>query len=294
MDCKFNPILKLLNLYTLIFLHIMKQKQVSILGCGWLGLPLAKYFISQQYIVKGSTTTEEKVALLEEATIQPYVFTLGTTKNDIVYADFLADSDVVVINFPPRRIPNIIAIYQEQIQAILPFINDTQKVIFVSSTSVYQNTNDWVTEDLENQPEKESGKAVLAVEKLLKTHLNDRLTILRFAGLFGYDRVPGRFLAKKKQLPNGKTPINMIHQDDCIGLIDAIISKNIWGEIINGCADEHPLREEFYTLAAKKIGLTPPEFIETASVSFKKVSNTKSKELLQYRYKHPDPMVFVV
>lgn len=271
----------------------MKNKQISILGCGWLGLPLAKNFIAQKYIVKGSTTSPEKKSLLQEATIQPYVFTLGTTNNDELYTDFLANSDVVVINFPPRRIPNIISIYQEQIQAILPFINDTQKVIFVSSTSVYQNTNDWVTETLDSQPEKESGKAVLAVENILKTHLKDRLTILRFAGLFGYDRVPGRFFANKTNVPNGKAPINMIHQDDCIGLINAIIEKDLWGEIINGCADKHPLREVFYVMAAKKLGLTPPEFKDTEDVSFKIIANTKSTKLLAYAYKHPDPMVFV-
>lgn len=272
----------------------MKNKQISILGCGWLGLPLAKNFIAQKYTVKGSTTSPEKESVLQEASIQPYVFTLGTTTNNELYTDFLANSDVIVINFPPRRIPNIISIYQQQIAAILPFINNTQKVIFVSSTSVYQNTNDWVTETLDCQPEKESGKAVLAVENLLKTHLKDRLTILRFAGLFGYDRVPGRFLAKKKQLPNGKAPVNMIHQDDCIELINTIIEKDIWGEIINGCSDKHPLREEFYTLAAKKIGLAPPEFVASETISFKIISNTKSKELLQYSYKHPDPMVFVI
>ena len=119
------------------------------------------------------------------------------------------------------------------------------------------------------------------------------MTILRFSGLFGYDRVPGRFFANKTNVPNGKAPINMIHQDDCIGLINAIIEKDIWGEIINGCSDEHPLREVFYVLAAKKIGLTPPEFKASEAVSFKKISNTKSKELLQYSYKHPDPLVFV-
>ncbi|MFK7750865.1 MAG: SDR family oxidoreductase [Kordia sp.] len=271
----------------------MKKKQISILGCGWLGLPLAKNFITQKYVVKGATTSVEKVETLQKAGIQPFVFKLGTTDDPKVYADFLANSDVIVINFPPKRVSNVVETYQKQIREILPFINETQKVIFVSSTSVYQNTNDWVTETLENQPEKESGKAVLAVENILKTHLQDRLTILRFAGLYGYDRVPGRFFANKTDIPNGKAPINMIHQDDCIGLINAIIEKNVWGEIINGCSDAHPLREVFYVLAAKKQGLVPPEFKDSDFVSFKKIANTKSKELLGYTYTYPDPMVFV-
>jgi len=163
----------------------------------------------------------------------------------------------------------------------------------VSSTSVYQNTNDWVTESLENKPEKASGKAILAVEQILQSHVKENLTILRFAGLIGYDRAPGRFLANKKEVLNGNTPVNLIHLDDCIGLIDSIISKNVWGTIINGCADEHPLRETFYTLAAKKIGLVPPEFKHSESIQFKKISNTKSKSILNYTYKYPDPLTLV-
>lgn len=271
----------------------MNNKQISILGCGWLGLPLAKHFIAQNYTVKGSTTSQEKKEILKEAGITPYVFTLGKDIDKDIYADFLADSAVIVINFPPKRIPDIATIYQEQIQHILPFIKPSQKVIFVSSTSVYQNTNDWVTETLENKPEKESGWAVLAVENILKAHLKNNVSILRLAGLIGYDRVPGRFLANKKEVANGKAPINVIHQDDCIGLINAIISQNAWGEIINGCADEHPLRETFYTQAAKKAGLVPPQFKASKAIQFKKIANTKSKDLLNYTYKYPDPLTLV-
>jgi nucleoside-diphosphate-sugar epimerase len=272
----------------------LKNKQISILGCGWLGFPLAKQLIAQNFIIKGSTTTSDKASELYKADIQPYVFTLGTTQNDDLFADFVLNSDVILLNFPPKRIPNSVEVYSEQVRTILSYINDTQKVIFVSSTSVYQNTNDWVNETLECFPEKESGKAVLAAENLLRAKLKNRVTILRFAGLFGYDRVPGRFLAGKKEVANGKAPINMIHQDDCIGLIQAILEKNVWGEIINGCADTHPLREKFYVLAVKKLGLTPPEFQHSDSVSFKKISNTKSKSILQYLYRHPDPLVFVL
>ncbi|CAM1343191.1 SDR family oxidoreductase [Tenacibaculum amylolyticum] len=271
----------------------MNNKQISILGCGWLGFPLAKHLITKGYHIKGSTTSKEKEPILKDAAIQPYVFRLGEKNHEEILKDFVNDSEIIVINFPPKRIPDIVTIYQEQINALLPYIQSTQKVIFVSSTSVYQNTNDWVTEAIENHPEKESGKAVLAVEQLLQSHLKENLTILRLAGLIGYDRVPGRFLAKKKEVANGKAPINVIHQDDCIGLINAIITQNAWGTIINGCADEHPLRETFYILAAEKVGLVPPQFKKSDTVQFKKISNTKSKTLLNYTYKYPDPLTLV-
>lgn len=267
--------------------------QISILGCGWLGLPLAKHFITKNYSVKGSTTTAAKYELLSKEGIEPSVFTLGTQESQKIYTEFLSGSDVIVINFPPKRIPNIVAVYQEQIKAILPYIQAHQKIVFISSTSVYQNTNDWVTETLTVQPEKESGKAILAVEHILKVHLQDRLTIIRFAGLMGEDRKPGHFFAGKKELSNGAAPINMIHQLDCIRLIDAVITQDCWGELINGCADEHPTREVFYTKAAKNQGLVPPTFTQGGDLNFKQIANTKSKELLNFTYKHPDPLALV-
>lgn len=267
----------------------MKCSNISILGCGWLGYPLAMDFLSKGIAVKGSTTTESKIETLRREGITPFLFTLGETK-DQIYKDFLVNSDVVIINFPPKRIPNIIEVYQKQVQSILPYIAKTQKVIFVSSTSVYQNTNTEVSETLRIEPEKESGKAVASVELLLQNHLGDRLTILRLCGLVGYDRLPGRFLANKKQVLNGDAPINVIHRDDCIGLINAILKKNIWGEIINGCTDHHPLRKNFYIKAAHKIGLIPPTFKKQDKIAYKIITNTKSKNVLGYSYIYPDPL----
>ena len=42
----------------------MENKKVSVLGCGWYGLALAKKLISLGYDVKGSTTSEAKLDTL--------------------------------------------------------------------------------------------------------------------------------------------------------------------------------------------------------------------------------------
>ena len=205
-----------------------KSKRISILGCGWLGLPLAMDRIAIGDTIKGSTTTESKLETLKEAGIIPHLFTLGVSTKE-KYLDFVSESEVIIINFPPKRIPNIIEIYQEQIQHILPFISETQKIIFISSTSVYQNTNGEVSEALTIAPEKESGKAVAAVEQLIQEQFRNQVTIIRLSGLIGDDRLPGRFLANKKEVRNGDAPINVIHRDDCIGLINAVIEKKYLG-----------------------------------------------------------------
>ncbi len=273
----------------------MKHKQISIVGSGWLGLPLAQHLQLKGCTIKTSTTSKEKIKSLVAENFGAYCFKLGTEGNDLILPNFLKDSEIIIINFPPKRkIEDIEDVYPKQVQQLLKHINSTQKVIFISSTSVYQNTNGVIDETLITKPEKASGKAVLATETILRQQLKERLTILRLSGLIGYERLPGRFLATKTNVANGNAPINVIHRDDCIGLISAIIEQNCWGEIINGCSDEHPLRSLFYTLAAENIGLTPPTFNKSEGETvFKIINNTKSKEILKYSYKHPDPLKLI-
>ena len=37
------------------------KQRISILGCGWLGLPLAKELLDRSFEVKGSTTSSNKL-----------------------------------------------------------------------------------------------------------------------------------------------------------------------------------------------------------------------------------------
>ena len=55
----------------------MSQNKIGIIGCGWLGLPLAKEFISNNYKVKGSTTTKEKLEILKTEGIEAYLIDLS-------------------------------------------------------------------------------------------------------------------------------------------------------------------------------------------------------------------------
>ncbi|MGG8497117.1 SDR family oxidoreductase [Tenacibaculum sp. TC6] len=269
----------------------MLKKQISIVGSGWLGLPLAEFLKSKGYLIKNSTTSENKIPLLTDKGLTPYIFSLGNSNDTSVIDEFIEGSEIVIIVLPPKRnASDIEQAYLEKIVQIADRVQHHQNVIFISSSSVYQNTNNWVTEETLACPEKSSGKAILAAEQLLQKGITNRLSIIRFAGLMGPNRHPGKFLATKKNLANGNAPINMIHLDDCIALINAVIEQNCWGEIINGCADDHPTREHFYTLAAQSINLPPPTFIPNEdSTSYKLISNLKSKSLLNYQYIHANP-----
>lgn len=267
----------------------MKGRKISILGCGWLGMALLKSLIERGFEVNGSTTTARKLKTIKGYGGFPFLLNLDQLDTNDLKA-FLAGSEVLVVNIPPRRKIKDVEGYSKVLKYVLPFLNEKQKVIFISSTSVYQNTNDWVDEGLDLKPETKSGKTVLEVESIFKKSLKDRLTIIRFAGLIGKDRHPGVFLAGRKDLPNANAPVNLIHRDDCIGLIMEIIKKEFWGEVVNGVASKHPLRNDFYKLATQVLGLEEPTFKEESVSSYKLISNVKSVNRLGYTYLYDNPM----
>jgi len=271
---------------------VKEKTTVSILGCGWLGLPLGRFLAENGYEVKGSVTSPEKFTLLSDSGIQLFQLVVNETEAIVNNSDFFK-TDVLIISIPPKRVSGIEQIYPDQIRNLLPFIHKSgiQKVIFISSTSVYPENFQNATEDFEPKPDKASGKACLLAEQLLKNQLHFKTTILRFGGLIGADRNPARFLLKSG-LPVSNIPVNLIHQDDCIGIIATILKLDIWGEILNACCPEHPLKKEFYGKAAQISGLPEPIISEEVD-SYKIVDSSKLQHLLKYKFKYHSPMNYL-
>ena len=161
-----------------------------------------------------------------------------------------------------------------------------RKLVFVSSTSVYKNTNGIVSEDAGSENE---ASPIYHIENLFLSNKSFDTTVIRFAGLIGYNRHPGRFFGERK-IPQPDAPVNLIHRDDCIAIIDSVIKQDLWGEVLNACADTHPSKREFYSNARQSLGLPTPEFEDSADSGYKIVSNEKLKQLLNYEFKYPDLM----
>lgn len=270
----------------------MKSGRVSILGCGWLGVALGKHLRNRRFSVKGSVTSPEKFGLLRTSGIVPYRIVLNDTDVEIDDPTFF-ETDVLIISIPPRRIDGIERIFPTQIAQLIPIIlkSGIRKVIFISSTSVYPENLKTASENDVLSPDKASGKACLSAENLLN-HLTDfETTILRFGGLIGANRNPARFLQKSAQ-PVSNIPVNLIHQDDCVGIIAAILEKDLWGETLNACCPEHPLKKDFYGKAAQISGMPKP-LISDQTEAYKIVDSSKLKRLLRYKFKYPSPMDYL-
>jgi len=265
---------------------------ISILGCGWLGTALGYKLLKNDYIVKGSTKSYDKHIRLETSGIQTYFLTVTKDDLKVDYGNFF-NTDVLVITLPPARIDDIEDVFPQQIQHIIDYVTSLKikKVLFISSTSVYESTNSIVREGDEGNTDKASGKALLKAEKLLQNIKDVDCTVLRFGGLIGGKRNPASFLKGKSDVAS-TIPINLIHLDDCVDIILQIIKKDAWGETYNACSPGHPTKLEFYTLAAEISDVPPPKFVHK-SQDFKIVNSDKLIQDLDYKFIYHSPIDYL-
>jgi nucleoside-diphosphate-sugar epimerase len=249
------------------------DQTIAIFGCGWLGLPLGAKLVASGYTVVGTTTRAERLSILQQHGIEPCVFKLGDTELD----SRLCETDIVIVCIPSKDIDGFEILAKEFLQS------NIKKVLFVSSTSVYPSTDGVVQED-----NVISDNALIEIENVFKRSKTNRTIIVRFSGLMGPKRHPGNFFANKS-IPKPNGVVNFIHQDDCIGIIRAIVTQAIWGETFHAAADTHPSRREFYSSAKSLLNLPHPTFLESEDKGIGKiVTNQRIKERLGYAFIHPD------
>jgi nucleoside-diphosphate-sugar epimerase len=264
------------------------KNQLSVIGCGWLGLPLANYLITEGYSVKGSTTTKDKLKTLKQASIEGFVVNLNETCISGNYSDFLKGSETVIINIPPglRKHPtkNHIAEIQHLISAIEA--HNIKNVLYISTTSVFDDKDHFPVINNNTKPNgtSKSSKQLITIEQQLFENPNVNTTILRFGGLFDMQRHPAKYLSGKKNITNPSAPINLIHKEDCIGIISAILKNNLWNVALNATYPYHPKKETYYTDYCKRYNLELPEFDSSKKSVGKLIDSSKLVRLLNYTF----------
>jgi nucleoside-diphosphate-sugar epimerase len=260
------------------------KKVISLLGCGWLGFPLALNLISRGFNVKGSTTSPEKIPVLKASGIDPMLVQFDKSYPEPDLTELL-DGDILIVSVPPGRrnvdgpdnYKRMGEILTEQVPG-----SSISKLIFISSTSVYSDSNSVLTEISEISPQTASAKVIAEIEKSLLA-LPIQVIILRLAGLFGPGRSPGRFFSGKINIPNGLAPVNMIHQEEVVSLINSLIDSDSAKGIYIGSTPSHPTKEEFYTLAAHIDKLPEPDFIPE-KLSWKIVNSERVENELGFSF----------
>jgi len=293
-------------------INTAKNISVGIIGCGWLGTALAKQLQHQQHTVKATTGGVLSAEALNKEGIDAQVLSLPITDcSSSSLGVFTVHTVVICI---PPRFKRGLSNYAEKISNVVALAEKYQvkHLIMVSSTAIYNGLSGTVDE---NTPLDFTASKVQLMHDAEQEVLafQGQKNILRLSGLVGPRRHPGRFLSANKLHKNGSHEINLIHQNDAVGLIMSLIKQyqpDVQGSsntksqsenevIFNGVSSTNSTRGVFYQCAAQALGLPKPDFEKEYAVegsalsSSKKVSAMKGIEKLKYNYSHANLLTWM-
>lgn len=231
----------------------MKGK-ITIIGGGWIGIPLAESLHKEGFEIVISSRKVEKQLFFKSRSWSPISLDFAESSVNINLLDNKTlETDVLIIGLPPTGFVN----YPTIISSLIASFPSNTQVIFLSSTSVYADTLGLLNE---KSPLKAEHPLVHAEKFVLKQKNH---CVLRLGGLIGPGRHPINQLIKKEMpISDGETPVNLIHQTDVIRAVSMLINQKITGEIFNLCSPEHPTRKEYYNKAANYFYDKELSFIE--------------------------------
>lgn len=240
--------------------------KISILGCGWLGLELAKMLQENGHDITCSYQHEDTQRKLKKYHLSDVYIHIN--HNGIAGDIDFFNCDCLIVTLPFKRSFADPSTYLYWFKHILNAAHTSSKakessknsapwIIMTSSTSVYPNSAGEVTEKTPITPETPRQLALLETENYIKTHA-ESWTILRLAGLVGPQRRPGKFLSGKRDIIDG--PINLVDRNTVIKRIQTIINHKLENTLINLVDDFHPLKSDFYSQKAKEMMMPPPTF----------------------------------
>lgn len=271
--------------------------KISILGCGWLGLPLAESLIDKNFNVKGSTTASDKIAILESKNIDAFLLIVDDAVDRELSSEVAKffECDLLIINIPPKVRTTGDEYHPQQIQTIIRYAKkfNVKRIIYISATSIYPQDHLRVDEKTTITVENTGNRALFEAENLLSSESTFESLILRCGGLLGYSRIPGRYYSGKT-IATGHTPVNYIHRDDVIKIVIFCIENEVLSGLFNLVAPKHPSRMEVFLKNAQDFGFEPPIFAENDEnkEKVKLVIGKKLIEELGYQFLYPDPLHF--
>jgi len=254
---------------------------IGILGCGWLGISLAKNFKKLKYNVLGSRTTLEGLSEIKKIGIEGYLVVLKKNKSEGIMS-FIKNIETLIISVPPEK-KNSNSNFTEKIQTLINSIKSSslKKVIFLSSTSVYGSKGGVFDETEKCLPDSRSALELYNCEKLIQ-ELSIPTVIVRLGGLIGKDRNPIYHLQKKIiKNPNGK--INFIHRDDAVNGISTLVSNKEVNGLFNLVSPDHPTRKSYYNYVSKKYNLKDPKF-ENGEKIVRIINGEKITRVTKFNY----------
>lgn len=238
----------------------LSMNQRLIFGCGYVGRRVGKIWAGQGDTVYAVTRYRQTFPKFVQAGFKPLLA-------DVTDAESITDlptaaTVLIAVGFDRSRYDKISDVYVDGIKNLLARLPaDTRQIIYISSTGVYgQNSGEPVNEQSPTVPTRPGGIACLEAESILRSSpFSNRTTILRFAGIYGPGRLPGKKAIESQtwnQLSN-KGLLNLIHVDDGVQIINTVARQQILEQTYIVSDGTPALREDYYNFLADQLSMAP-------------------------------------
>lgn len=276
--------------------------RVLIAGCGYVGTAVGSTLLAQGHAVTGLRRSPSGVALLQTAGLNAFAVDLT---NPAHLATLPSAWDwVVFCGAPPETTEAAYrAVYFEGARQLVRWLEPRppRAFVFTGSTSVYgQNDGSIVTEDSPVAPATPTGQVLVETEALLLNAARSGFParLLRIAGIYGPER--NRIRAVLEGTPRGRAAgthfLNVVHLDDVVRAIIAVLDRGRDGQIYNVC-DGAPIqeRELVLWLMAELHSGSPDDLLpapnpsqRTRQTTHKRVNADKLRAETGWEPIHPD------
>lgn len=267
-----------------------------VIGAGWLGLPLAKSFESENVstlITNRRNLSEPEHYPITKALQLDLEHRLDHPQT-LQFLELLSgvEIDTIIGCFPPgfrRKEPAIFVDNWRKVSDMARQLS-AKKIVMISTTGVYPSLEGLVYEDdisldkvSDTRALNQNTLALLQAENVVKNS-GIAYVIARLSGLVGPQRHPARFLNMMKQV-SSSAPANMLHQRDAIAAI-MFLAKNINNQTVNVTTPNTTSKLKFYSHANDHYGesFSMPDIVASAD---KQVSSEKLLRMgFNFHYNH--------
>lgn len=278
------------------------MSEYTIIGCGDIGLRVARKLIALGSRVEATAHFDEGVAVLEGLGINPIV------------ANFDYQDDIPDLSLAGRRLFYFLApqgggssdYRMLNFCRCLSAQNCPERIVYISTSGVYGDCGDQlVTEETPVNPQTTRAKRRVSAEEQLREQadkLGFDLIILRVTGIYGPGRLPLSQLHKGHEVLRSEDApqTNRIHSLDLVDICLAAMDKGEGGDIFNVCDGQKSSMSEYFIEVARMYDLPQPKQLSwdeaeksmnPLTLSFlkesRRMSNRKMLEKLEIKLNYP-------
>lgn len=244
-----------------------------VVGCGYLGERVARCWLDRGVRVVAVTRSPTRAEALAAAGIEPLILdvTAETPGWERLFGERGAGVATIfwAVGFDRSGGASYHDVHVAGLKKLLDATaasGGRPRVIFSSSTGVWGDERGGVvSEATPPDPSREAGRVLVTAEHLLALHSLGPGTTLRFAGLYGPERLP-RLADLRAGRPIAADPhswLNLVHVDDAAAVVVAVADAPAPRPLYVVSDGTPVLRRTWYERVAELAGAPPPAWDES-------------------------------